>query len=369
MKIVTIVGARPQFIKASVVSAALRGKCEEILVHTGQHYDANMSDVFFQQLDLPAPAYHLNVGSGTHARQTGEILMRTEEVLLREKPDKVMVYGDTNSTLAGALAASKLHIPVAHVEAGLRSHNRRMPEEQNRILTDHISTQLFCPTLTAVEQLAAEGIRDGVAMTGDVMLDTVTHYLQKARQMPGFQKIYTDNGVQPKAYYLATLHRAETTDGGEAVMREIFSAFEELDCPVVFPVHPRTRPLAQQVIAGQAFHNIRLIEPVGYFDMLLLTSGTRGVLTDSGGLQKEAYFMETPCVTLRSETEWLETLEGGWNVLAEMDRDDILKKVRRPAPDPAALVRRPFGDGRAAEKIAGLLVPCEPEEDHERSRG
>lgn len=369
MKIVTIVGARPQFIKASVVSAALRGKCGEILVHTGQHYDANMSDVFFQQLDLPAPAYHLNVGSGTHARQTGEILMRTEEVLLKEKPDKVMVYGDTNSTLAGALAASKLHIPVAHVEAGLRSHNRRMPEEQNRILTDHISTQLFCPTLTAVEQLAAEGIRGGVAMTGDVMLDTVTHYLKKARQMPGFQKIYTDNGVQPKAYYLATLHRAETTDGGEAVMHEIFSAFEALDCPVVFPVHPRTRPLAQQVIAGQAFHNIRLIEPVGYFDMLLLTSGARGVLTDSGGLQKEAYFMETPCVTLRSETEWLETLEGGWNVLAAMDRDDILQKVRRPAPDPAALARRPFGDGRAAEKIAGLLVSREIEEGSGRSKG
>lgn len=201
-----------------------------------------------------------------------------------------MVYGDTNSTLAGALAASKLRIPVAHVEAGLRSHNRRMPEEQNRILTDHISTQLFCPTLTAVEQLAAEGIRGGVAMTGDVMLDTVTHYLKRPGRCPAFKRYIRTTAYSPKAYYLATLHRAETTDGGEAVMHEIFSAFEALDCPVVFPVHPRTRPLAQQVIAGQAFHNIRLIEPVGYFDMLLLTSGARGVLTDSGRPAKGGLF-------------------------------------------------------------------------------
>lgn len=282
--------------------------------------------------------------------------MRTEEVLFQERPDKVLVYGDTNSTLAGALAASKLHIPVAHVEAGLRSHNRLMPEEQNRILTDHISTQLFCPTLTAVHQLEKEGINCGVQMTGDVMLDSVLHYLEKAKEVPGWNKIYTENNVQPKQYYLATLHRAETTDGGEAVIGEIFSAFEQLPYPVVFPVHPRTRPLAERVVSKHLFKNIHFIDPVGYFDMLLLTSGAKGVLTDSGGLQKEAYFMKVPCVTLRSETEWLETLEGGWNILAAMDRSDIVEKVLHSEPDPAVLSNNPFGDGHAAEKIAALLV-------------
>ena len=311
-------GARPQFVKASVVSAALKPLCDEVIVHTGQHYDKNMSDVFFEELGIPKPAYNLGVGSGSHGKQTGEMLMRIEEVIGEEKPDILMVYGDTNSTLAGALAASKLHIPVAHVEAGLRSYNMRMPEEQNRVLTDHISTWLLCPTETAVKNLAKEGITRGVTMTGDVMLDSVLHFLSVARANPDKVKIYETLGLTPKQYRLATLHRAETTDGGiEAVMR-IFRAFEQLPQRVVIPIHPRTRGLAEQAISQGGFTNIQLIDPVGYLEMLLLTSGACQVLTDSGGLQKEAYFMEVPCFTLRTETEWVETMQGNWNIISSL---------------------------------------------------
>lgn len=357
MKILTIVGARPQFVKASVVSAALKPLCDEVIVHTGQHYDKNMSDVFFEELSIPKPAYNLGVGSGSHGKQTGEMLMRIEEVIGEEKPDILMVYGDTNSTLAGALAASKLHIPVAHVEAGLRSYNMRMPEEQNRVLTDHISTWLLCPTETAVKNLAKEGITRGVTMTGDVMLDSVLHFLSVARANPDKVKIYETLGLTPKQYRLATLHRAETTDGGiEAVMR-IFRAFEQLPQRVVIPIHPRTRGLAEQAISQGGFTNIQLIDPVGYLEMLLLTSGACQVLTDSGGLQKEAYFMEVPCVTLRTETEWVETLHGNWNILASLTTEDILQKALNTVPDPAARDSKPFGDGHASEKIAQILCP------------
>lgn len=357
MKILTIVGARPQFVKASVVSAALKPLCDEVIVHTGQHYDKNMSDVFFEELGIPKPAYNLGVGSGSHGKQTGEMLMRIEEVIGEEKPDILMVYGDTNSTLAGALAASKLHIPVAHVEAGLRSYNMRMPEEQNRVLTDHISTWLLCPTETAVKNLAKEGITRGVTMTGDVMLDSVLHFLSVARANPDKVKIYETLGLTPKQYRLATLHRAETTDGGiEAVMR-IFRAFEQLPQRVVIPIHPRTRGLAEQAISQGGFTNIQLIDPVGYLEMLLLTSGACQVLTDSGGLQKEAYFMEVPCVTLRTETEWVETLHGNWNILASLTTEDILQKALNTVPDPAARDSKPFGDGHASEKIAQILCP------------
>lgn len=350
-------GARPQFVKASVVSAALKPLCDEVIVHTGQHYDKNMSDVFFEELGIPKPAYNLGVGSGSHGKQTGEMLMRIEEVIGEEKPDILMVYGDTNSTLAGALAASKLHIPVAHVEAGLRSYNMRMPEEQNRVLTDHISTWLLCPTETAVKNLAKEGITRGVTMTGDVMLDSVLHFLSVARANPDKVKIYETLGLTPKQYRLATLHRAETTDGGiEAVMR-IFRAFEQLPQRVVIPIHPRTRGLAEQAISQGGFTNIQLIDPVGYLEMLLLTSGACQVLTDSGGLQKEAYFMEVPCVTLRTETEWVETLHGNWNILASLTTEDILQKALNTVPDPAARDSKPFGDGHASEKIAQILCP------------
>lgn len=357
MKILTIVGARPQFVKASVVSAALKPLCDEVIVNTGQHYDKNMSDVFFEELSIPKPAYNLGVGSGSHGKQTGEMLMRIEEVIGEEKPDILMVYGDTNSTLAGALAASKLHIPVAHVEAGLRSYNMRMPEEQNRVLTDHISTWLLCPTETAVKNLAKEGITRGVTMTGDVMLDSVLHFLSVARTNPDKVKIYETLGLTPKQYRLATLHRAETTDGGiEAVMR-IFRAFEQLPQRVVIPIHPRTRGLAEQAISQGGFTNIQLIDPVGYLEMLLLTSGACQVLTDSGGLQKEAYFMEVPCVTLRTETEWVETLHGNWNILASLTTEDILQKALNTVPDPAARDSKPFGDGHSSDKIAQILCP------------
>jgi len=350
------VGARPQFVKASVVSQALKSVCTEVIVHTGQHYDRNMSDVFFEELSIPHPAYNLGVGSGSHGHQTGEMLMKIEDVILKEKPDIMLVYGDTNSTLAGALAASKLHIPVAHVEAGLRSYNMRMPEEQNRVLTDHISYWLFCPTQTAVDNLKKEGITKGVSISGDVMLDSVLHFLKMAQANPQKTAIYDQLGIAPKQYRLATLHRAETTDGGlEAIIR-IFQAFEQLPQRVVLPIHPRTRPLAEEAIAKQGFQNIQLIDPVGYLEMLLLTSGACQVLTDSGGLQKEAWFMNVPCITLRQETEWVETLNGNWNVLAKLTTEDIYEKAMHTVPDPAARDSMPFGDGKASEKIAAALA-------------
>lgn len=356
MKIVTVVGARPQFVKASVVSAALKSVCDEVLVHTGQHYDRNMSDVFFEELNIPRPAYNLGVGSGSHGHQTGEMLMKIEDVILDEKPDIMLVYGDTNSTLAGALAASKLHIPVAHVEAGLRSYNRRMPEEQNRVLTDHISHWLFCPTQTAADNLRKEGVTAGVSISGDVMLDSVLHFLKLAQANPKKMEIYGQLGISPRQYRLATLHRAETTDGGlEAIIR-IFEAFEQLSQKVILPIHPRTRPLAEEAIAKRGYKNIKLIDPVGYLEMLLLTSGACQVLTDSGGLQKEAWFMNVPCITLRSETEWVETLNGNWNVLAKLTTEDILEKAVHTVPDPAARDSMPFGDGKASEKIAAALA-------------
>lgn len=355
MKIATVVGARPQFIKASVVSAKIAGVADEVLIHTGQHYDRNMSDVFFEELSIPKPAYNLGVGSGSHGRQTGEMLMKIEEVLLSEKPDCMLVYGDTNSTIAGALAASKLHIPVAHVEAGLRSFNRRMPEEQNRVLTDHISTLLFCPTETAVANLKKEGIEDGVYRTGDVMLDSVLHFLKVAQQSPEKAAIFEKLGIVPKQYRLATLHRAETTDGGLPALLRIFSAFEQLPQRVLLPVHPRTRALAEEALAEGGFKNILLTDPVGYLEMLLLTSNAAQVLTDSGGLQKEAWFLKVPCVTLRQETEWIETLAGGWNVLSSLETEDILQKALHTAPQEAARERMPFGDGDASSKIAALI--------------
>lgn len=355
MKVLTVVGARPQFIKASVVSAALKPVCDEVLVHTGQHYDKNMSAVFFEELNIPKPAYNLGVGSGTHGRQTGEMLIKIEEVIFKEKPDIMLVYGDTNSTLAGALAASKLHLPVAHVEAGLRSYNMRMPEEQNRVLTDHISTWLFCPTQTAKENLKKENITRGVDVTGDVMLDSVLHFLKIAKANPQKTAIFSQLGIEPKQYRLATLHRAETTDGGLDAICRIFDAFEKLPQPVIIPIHPRTRSLAEEAIRKRGYRNIRLTEPVGYLEMLLLTSSACQVLTDSGGLQKEAWFMEVPCITLRSETEWVETLEGSWNVLSSLETEDIYRKATETVPDPSARESRPFGDGHASEHIATIL--------------
>lgn len=357
-KIVTVVGARPQFIKAAAVSRVLREKREEILVHTGQHYDGNMSDIFFEELQIPRPDYSLGVGSGSHARQTAAMMVGIEDVLLKEKPDALMVYGDTNSTLAGAIAASKLLIPVIHIEAGLRSFNMAMPEEQNRILTDRVSRLLFCPTDTAVEHLRREGITRGVYQVGDVMCDAVLHYsreMERVEPAVFFGRLTGLFGpVAPCArWYLATVHRAENTDSLEKI-RAVLAAFEQLDAPVLFPVHPRTKGMVRELQAQNAYRHILFVEPIGYLDMLYFTKNAVKVVTDSGGLQKEAYILDTPCVTVRDQTEWVETLRGGHNVLARPSEQDILDKVRHTAIDHTD--RPPYyGTGEAARAICHVL--------------
>jgi UDP-GlcNAc3NAcA epimerase len=361
MKIITIIGARPQFIKAAPFSEVFRKENKEILVHTGQHYDKNMSDIFFGELGLPKPDYNLGVGSGGHGIQTGRMLEKIEEILLIEKPDGMLVYGDTNSTLAGALAASKLHIPVFHVEAGLRSYNKFMPEEQNRILTDHISNLLLCPTQTAVDNLKKEGISTGVLNTGDIMYDAILRNIEISKSLYGegswLEEIRNENGdvpsIKEKEYYLATIHRAENTDD-QKKLREIFSAFEKMDKPVLLPLHPRTRKLIEMLDIDLI--NTIIINPVGYMLMLYLTENAYMVVTDSGGLQKEGYFLKTPCTTLRDQTEWIETLENGWNMLTPIDVNLILKTVSRELeclkhPQPML-----FGDGKAAEYICHSIL-------------
>lgn len=357
MKIVTVVGARPQFIKAAAVSRVLRLNNEEILVHTGQHYDENMSEVFFEELKIPKADYNLAVGSGSHGKQTGEMLIKIEELLLNEKPDAVLIYGDTNSTLAGALAASKLHIPVIHVEAGLRSYNKLMPEEQNRVLADHISSLLLCPTNTAIENLKKEGITKGVFNVGDVMCDALFYYrtlaMQRYNDFSMLKYIIEKPSEIKKDYYMATIHRAENTDGSGS-LEKILAAFEQFDAPVIFPVHPRTKPLVKAVHEKHNYKNIHFVEPVGYLEMIYLSQGAKKIVTDSGGLQKEAYLMEVPCVTVREQTEWVETLCGNYNVLAHPETEDILEKVKNLTPKKAE--HKPYyGDGHASEKIVELL--------------
>lgn len=358
MKILTVVGARPQFVKAAAVSRVLRTRHQEVLVHTGQHYDKNMSDIFFDELGIPKPDYNLGVGSGSHARQTADMLVGIEELLLKEKPDAILVYGDTNSTLAGALAASKILVPVAHVEAGLRSFNRRMPEEQNRVVTDHLSDVLFAPTQTAVDNLSREGITRNVYNVGDVMCDAVLHYAREIdKQHPDYyfarSRRLWGEGPMPQKWYLATIHRAENTDTPEKVY-QVLSAFEELPYPVIFPVHPRTVPLVRQACEKHAFTNTIAIEPVGYIDMLFYTKNAVKVVTDSGGLQKEAYILHTPCVTVRDQTEWVETLAGNHNILCKPVKEDILNKVQHTAVDEDAY-GKPYGEGDAALRITDVL--------------
>jgi UDP-GlcNAc3NAcA epimerase len=349
MKLVTVIGARPQFIKAAPVCHALRAAGhQEILVHTGQHYDANMSEVFFEELSIPKPAVNLQVGSGAHGKQTGEMLAKIEEILLQHKPDQLLVYGDTNSTLAGALAACKLGIPIAHVEAGLRSFNRSMPEEHNRVLTDHCSGLLFCPTSTAVKHLASEGIRKGVHQVGDTMLDAVLQFREIAAKK---SKAMDTLSLRNKDFYLATIHRPYNTDEPKALQAAL-TALGSLGKTVVFPVHPRTRAkLAGLTIAK----NVKLTDPLGYLDMLLLQENAAIVLTDSGGVQKEAFFLRTPCVTLRTETEWVETVEAGWNIVVGTDPSNVVKAVKdfeNNAPCPPAEY---FGSGHAAQSIVKIL--------------
>ena len=350
MKVLSVVGARPQFVKCAPVSREVRKVHEEVLVHTGQHYDYLLSEVFFRDLGIPTPDYHLEIGSGSHGVQTGRMLAAIEEVIGKEGPEIVLVYGDTNSTLAGALAAAKMHVPVAHVEAGLRSFDRRMPEEVNRVLTDHCSDLLFCPTATAVANLAAEGVTAGVHLTGDVMVDALRENLPLAQERSTVD-------LPRKGYYLATVHRASNTDD-PAALRAIMEAFARLDAPVIFPVHPRT----QKKLAGYGIEpavNVRVVEPLPYFDMLALLSGARAVLTDSGGVQKEAYILEVPCVTLRENTEWVETVEDGWNVLVGADADRIVLEAEKVAGSRRRHSAR-FGDGHAAERIAAIIREYEP---------
>ena len=349
MKIVSVVGARPQFIKAATVSRIIRQNpgVQEILLHTGQHYDENMSEIFFRELNIPSADYNLEVGSGSHATQTGRMLQRIEEVLLKEKPGCVLVYGDTNSTLAGSLAAAKLHIPVAHVEAGLRSFNRAMPEEINRIVTDHVADMLFAPTQTAMENLSHEGLAGITSFTGDVMYDSVLYYRDRIRQDP---EKYRTAGI-PACYLLATIHRAENTDILEH-LQNIFLAFSQLDRTVVLPIHLRTRKIVESSITLPS--NVLLIDPAGYLQMMKLTMDSEKVLTDSGGLQKEAYFLGKPCITLRTETEWVETLHDQWNTIAGSNPELIVKAVGLDPP------RTPqqagFGNGKSAGAILEKLL-------------
>jgi len=360
MKLLTVVGARPQFIKAAVVSRAIAAfnaravsglRMEEVLVHTGQHYDDNMSAVFFQELRMSEPAHHLGVGSGPHGQQTGRMLEGLERVMHQERPDLVLIYGDTNSTLAGALAASKLGLPVAHVEAGLRSYNRTMPEEINRVVADHLSALLLCPTACAVKNLSCEGVVAGVHQVGDVMYDSLLFNLQQAAQHAG---ILDRLGLQSGQYGLVTIHRAENTDRPET-LRTLIATLGNLGLPVVFPLHPRTTVAMQAARIG-AHGNIRLIPPVSYQEMLILERNARLILTDSGGVQKEAFLLGVPCVTLRSETEWVETVEAGLNRVAGTEPDAILDAARAFLDKVPSASTQPYGNGHAAEAILEIVT-------------
>jgi UDP-N-acetylglucosamine 2-epimerase len=348
--VLTVVGARPQFVKAAPLSRALRGRLREVLVHTGQHYDYEMSASFFEQLEIPEPDRHLGVGSGSHGAMTGRMLEALEAVMLEERPDAVVVYGDTNSTLAGALAAAKLHIPVAHVEAGLRSFDLRMPEEVNRRLTDHVSQLLFCPTKAAVKHLRSEGITRGVFDAGDVMMDAVLENLGRARK-----KARPEMALPARSYYVATLHRPENVDD-DGRLRAILGELARLSLPTLVPLHPRTRKRIESLgLAAQG--NVRFLRPAPYLEMLLLTHGARAVLTDSGGLQKEAFILGTPCITLRETTEWVETIEAGGNRLVGASPAKIRAAVRGlDRRRKMRSARGLYGGGRAAAKIASILA-------------
>jgi UDP-GlcNAc3NAcA epimerase len=342
VRVLTVVGARPQFIKAAAVSRAIRETAgiDEILVHTGQHFDADMSDVFFDELEIGEPAHKLDIHGGGHGEMTGRMMMALEPVVLGAKPDWVMVYGDTNSTIAGALVGAKLNIPVAHVEAGLRSFNRRMPEEINRIVTDHVANLNLCPTSVAIENLRSEGVGKGVHHIGDVMFDATLHAIQQAQKR---STIIKSMGLTPGGYALATVHRAENTDDPARLSSVVsFLRQRAAERPLVLPLHPRTRQAAAR--AGVSLDGMTLTSPVGYLDMAQLISGAAEVFTDSGGLQKEAYFHRKRCTTLRDETEWTETVACGWNRLWRgpdfTERRDISE----------------YGDGRAAHRVVSLLM-------------
>lgn len=354
MRVVTVVGARPQFVKAAIVSKALhKNGISEVLVHTGQHFDSNMSNVFFDELEIPKPDYNLGIGGGSHGENTGRMIEAIEKVLLHVRPDWVLVYGDTDSTLAGGIAAVKLNIPIAHVEAGLRSFNRRMPEEVNRVLVDHVASLLFAPTDLAIENLLNEGVdATSIKVVGDVMYDAALFYGSKAETL---SDVLERTGVKAGSYVLSTIHRAENTDDPRR-LSEILNGFGQFNGDIVFPLHPRTRSrLASFNI--EVPQNIHLIDPVGYLDMLKLEKNACLVATDSGGVQKEAFFFRVPCVTLRGETEWTELVDAGWNRLVPPLNADFIAQALSKSLGSCGETIYPYGDGDASEKIAGCL--CE----------
>ena len=381
MKIATIIGARPQFIKAAVVSRAISESNKlvtsnsslvtEVIVHTGQHYDRNMSDVFFEEMNIPRPDYLLDINGLSHGAMTGQMLEKVEEVLVKEKPDIVLVYGDTNTTLAGALAAAKLHIPIAHVEAGLRSFNRRMPEEINRVLIDHVANFLFCPTKQAVKNLKYEGIGNEsssahelvsssdhstydlppkVAMVGDVMLDAAMHYKKFSRK---------PQGDLPQKFILSTIHRAENTDNDEN-LQSIFKGLEKIsqEIPIILPLHPRAQKAIKELNLQISNTPIHIVEPVSYLEMIYLLKKCSAVMTDSGGLQKEAFFFKKPCVTLRNETEWVELVENGFNYLAGAKAETIYDTYKNYVEKKYNYNLELYGDGKAGGKIVDFLITC-----------
>lgn len=363
LKIATVVGARPQFIKASAVSRAIADwngahslKLAESIIHTGQHYDAEMSDVFFAELGIPTPSVNLDVGSGSHAAQTSAMLLGLERKFLEMKPDCVLVYGDTNSTLAAALSAAKMGIPIAHVEAGLRSQNLRMPEEINRIVTDRLSNLLFTATTAAVNHLAAEGLSDRVRIVGDVMLDCIR--LHGATSQSADAVLKKLRLAPCRQYLLSTIHRAENTDDANR-LGQIFAGLSRIaqEIPVILPLHPRTALVVRDCFPKDNFDCIDIVEPIGFLDMMTLEANARVIVTDSGGVQKEAYFHGVPCVTIRDETEWVETVESGWNVLCESKEECIVRKVQdmrcfdRGTPRPEF-----YGDGHGSERIVSHLA-------------
>ncbi|MEQ6050288.1 UDP-N-acetylglucosamine 2-epimerase [Lysinibacillus capsici] len=350
-KILTIAGTRPQLVKIAAVSRILRESFQEILVNTGQHYDYNMAGVFFDELNIPKPDYDLGIGSDSHGRQTGKMLIALEEIVDKEQPDAIIVYGDTNSTLAGAIIASKRHIPLIHIEAGLRSYNKLMPEELNRVMTDHVSTLLFTPTETAVRNLQKEGITEGVYTVGDVMYDAVIYNMELAERRFNLQNF----DLVSKQYYLGTIHRAENTDTKEQ-LTAILKAFSKVEEKVYLPLHPRTKNKIKEYGLASLLTdstNIHIVEPVSYLEMLLLEKNAKAIITDSGGVQKEAYFMKVPCVTLRLQTEWIETVEYGWNQLVDPlteDLAEVLKYIQEGLP-----INNLYGSGDATVKITNIL--------------
>ena len=357
MKICTIIGARPQFIKAAAVSRILRQSNMEVLIHTGQHYDSNMSDIFFEELSIPKPDYNLGIAGGLHGEMTGRMLIEIEKVFLAETPDFVFVYGDTNSTTAGALAAAKLDIPICHVEAGLRTRMKGNPEEINRLVTDRISSLLMCCTKLSVDELHKEGRHQGVYFTGDVMYDAQLFYGKHIKERKELlQTLHGEKFNLPEAYYYLTCHRQENTQT-DVPLFEIFTAMQQLDAPVIYPVHPRNQKRALRLLSTHDFSNIHLTKPVGYLTSLHMCKDAKTIITDSGGLQREAYFYKKPCITIFPVPAWVETMKGNYNQISPAKADDILKKIGVKPQE--AEWEEQFGDGHAAEKIVALVEEYE----------